>query len=150
MKGEKNMVFRNEYSDVLKSVGYDVESKGAIYFGSLLDEVRELLKAGADEKTIRKVLPNYKLEDFHFFFEVPKENYDEELDKFCNSRVVTEANKKMNKEIMGETTANMDVNTSLIFFAKMFNDREQRAQELKNTRLLIKNNNTGILQSVKQ
>jgi len=125
------------YKDVLGNMGYDVESKGAIYFSSLLDDIRKLLDSDISEDEIRKVLPNYYREDQHFFFEVTPEHYYSELNSFCASR--KDLSKSKDIPVMG-------LDDSVIYFAKMFNSSRDFT---KGKNKYIKTNTIGIIESVK-
>ena len=131
------MKLKNEYSEVLKESGYNIETRGAIYFSSLLDEVRGLLMKGAKSDDVKRLLPRYYLEDYHFFFEVPKDEYFAELNDFNGKRVVLKKDKKV--PVMG-------LEDSLIYFANMFNERENLTKDVK---VFVKSPTTGNLKSVK-
>ena len=122
------MKLKNEYSEVLKESGYNIETRGAIYFSSLLDEVRGLLMKGAKSDDVKRLLPRYYLEDYHFFFEVPKDEYFAELNDFNGKRVVLKKDKKV--PVMG-------LEDSLIYFANMFNERENLTKEDANGRRIF-------------
>lgn len=128
------MKIKNEYSDVLKKEGYNVETNGAMFFGSLLDEVRALLAEGKTEEEIKLLLPRYYVEDYHFFFEVGKDRYFKELYDFCASKKAPEGSTGMNLE------------TSLLFFAGKFNEGKELTDGKK---LLVKTPTSGKIVSVK-
>ena len=120
----------SEYKGVLSALGYNTESKGAILFMDLLNEVRNLLNEEKTEEEIRKLLPRYYLEDYHFCYEIPKNIYFEELKAFCNSRVITDENKSINSEIMGDFP-NSGLEESLLFFATKFNEFDKTKRTSK-------------------
>jgi hypothetical protein len=116
---------------LLGKLGYNINCKGVYYFVDLIDDVRNALKEYDDINFIKKeMLPRYYLEGYHFAFEVGKYRYFEELDKFCNSRVITRKNKKINREIMN-CKNNMNVHDTLIFIAKYYNNLEEKDNSFK-------------------
>ena len=116
------MKLKNEYKEVFESMGYDVELKGAIFFQSLMDGVCELLNKGIEDQEIKKLLPRYYLEDYHFFFEISKERYFKELCEFGLS-----INKKNDKKTTKINDFNLE--NTLLFLSKMVNNKEEKSKE---------------------
>jgi hypothetical protein len=114
-----------EYKLLLRRLGYDVESKGAVYFLDLIDDVRRLLNEGYNADEVKELLPRYYLENYHFYYEVGRYKYMGELEKFCSSRVVNKKNSAFNRRIL-KSRGNMNIEDSLIFFAEYFNKLEQK------------------------
>ena len=66
----KKEYMKDEYKVVFEGLGYNVKSKGAMFFGDLIGDVRELLKEGKTEEEIKELLPRYYVEYYHFCYEV--------------------------------------------------------------------------------
>ena len=108
----------------LRSLGYDLNKKGALFFFDLLRDVREMLSKEMSQEEIKEELPKYYIDYSHFDYEVGLKNYYRDLEEFCFSRKVTKDNKKINNQVMGEVN-NMNVENKLIFFATYFNKKEK-------------------------
>ena len=114
----------SDYQMVFEGLGYNVKSKGAMFFGDLIGDVRELLKEGKTEEEIKELLPRYYVEYYHFCYEgIGREKYLNELRNFCAERTV---NEQTNKFVLP-----LGVEDSLLFFAKMFNGEEKDNDKAK-------------------
>ena len=127
----------SEYEGLFKNLGYDVKLKGAMLFNDLLDEVRNLLKEGMSDKEIKEFLPSIYLEYYHFCYEIGRYKYFNELDAFCNSRKVTKKNMSTNRKVMN-MRPNMNLENSLLFFSKYYNNLEKKNNlEKEKAKLLV-------------
>ena len=114
-----------EYKDIFKEFGYQVEKRGAIYFFSLLDEVRHDLASGMSDEELREIIPRICLEDYHFYFEEKKSAYFSKLNDFLTTR-------SNNKNISGIVLEkDVDLIDSTIAFAKYFNAKEEIKEETR-------------------
>lgn len=122
------------YKGILSELGYDTDLLGSMFFIDLLGDVCTLLNEGKDNEEIRKLLPSYYLEYYHFCYEVPRVKYFKELDKFCNSRVVSDDTKSANKELM-DGVPNLELEDLLILLANKLIELEK----IKNTaKIMVK------------
>ena len=119
----KKEYMKDEYKVVFEGLGYNVKSKGAMFFGDLIGDVRVLLKEGKTEEEIKELLPRYYVEYYHFCYEVGRNNYFNELRAFCAERTV---NEKTNKSVLP-----VGVEDSLLYFAKMFSGKEKDNDKAK-------------------
>ena len=136
----------NEYKGELEKFGYDVNTKGFVLFADLIQDLQPLFREGKDIEEIRKLLPTYYLEQYHFVQEIGKNKYFELLKSFCNSRKVSERQKELSSKQYGQLPkAGLD--DSVMFFAKYFNDLHKK--EMEGKKLFIQNKNTAFIKSVK-
>ena len=68
-----------EYYDTFNKLGYQTNIKGAEYFFSLLDEIRDLLRNGVEDEELLRVIPSICLEEYHFHLEVGGKLYKERI-----------------------------------------------------------------------
>lgn len=80
-------MFEN-YLNILGQIGFDSKCRGAIFISSIVSEVISLLEEGIQDEEILKRLPSLYLEDYHFFFEVGRFKYFDEINKCISSRNV--------------------------------------------------------------
>ena len=134
-----------EYREMFSKMGYNVDLYGAGLFESMLEEVRKLLDSGITEEEIRKVLPDYYREDFHFFFDIGKDEYFKKLKEFCNSRKPSEKEASIikRKELGVSSKSGLSVDDSLLYFAKYFNN--QTKNDFEDKKVCIKTPTTGII-----
>ena len=137
-----------EYREVFSKMGYNVDLYGAGLFESMLEEVRMLLASGATEEEIRKVLPDYYREDFHFYFEIGENEYFEQMKEFCSSRKISKKEKSIinRKELKIPSKKNLSVEDSLLRFAKYFNKLNKNLYEGK--KVIVKTPTSGIVTNV--
>ena len=120
-------MMEEEYIKILEKLGYDVILKGSLLFVDLLVDCCEMVKNNKTDDEIRELLPIYYLENYHFYYGIGRKIYMAELDRFCNSRVVNDENENFNiKMCMPQN--NMNLEDSLIFFARYFNKLEDENQ----------------------
>lgn len=82
-------MFEN-YLNILGQIGFDSKCRGAIFISSIVSEVITLLEEGIQDEEILKRLPSLYLEDYHFFFEVGRFKYFDEINKCISSRKVND------------------------------------------------------------
>ena len=140
IKTMENAIYRNEFS----RMGYDVDLFGAGLFESMLNEVRMLLDTGLTEEEIKAMLPDYYREDFHFYFEVGEKEYFKQLKEFCSSKksLKKEASIRNRKELGVLPKKDINVDESLLHFAKYFNGLESLYED---TKVIVKTPTSGII-----
>ena len=140
IKTMENAIYRDEFS----RMGYDVDLFGAGLFESMLNEVRMLLDTGLTEEEIKAMLPDYYREDFHFYFEVGEKEYFKQLKEFCSSKksLNKEASIRIRKELGVLPKKNINVDESLLHFAKYFNGLENLYED---TKVIVKTPTSGII-----
>ena len=140
IKTMENAIYRDGFS----RMGYDVELFGAGLFESMLNEVRMLLDTGLTEEEIKAMLPDYYREDFHFYFEVGEKEYFKQLKEFCSSKksLKKEASIRSRKELGVLPKKNINVDESLLHFAKYFNGLENLYED---TKVMVKTPTSGII-----
>ena len=140
IKTMENAIYRDEFS----RMGYDVDLFGAGLFESMLNEVRMLLDTGLTEEEIKAMLPDYYREDFHFYFEVGEKEYFKQLKEFCSSKksLKKEASIRNRKELGVLPKKNINVDESLLHFAKYFNGLENLYED---TKVIVKTPTSGII-----
>ena len=133
---------KNEYRGVFEGLGYDVDTKGALFFGELIEDARELLKEGKSEEEVKEILPGCYTEYYHFVYEgIGRENYLNALDSFFTSRKDDQAVKFFASEFMGFDSCPSKEDL-LVFFAKKFNKMENKRNKV---RILIDGSNCGVV-----
>ena len=74
-----------EYKEFLERNGFDVNIVGANYFIDLLGEVVQRLLDNCDVSEIKELFPAMCLEYYHFYYEVSRFKYLDELDYFSKN-----------------------------------------------------------------
>ena len=74
-----------EYKKFLEKYGFDIGIVGANYFIDLLEEVVEKILDNYDVSEIVELFPAMCLEYYHFYYEVSKFEYLEELEYFSKN-----------------------------------------------------------------
>ena len=120
-----------EYRGLFEKLGYNIDSRGAIFFEDLLNDTRQLLKEGYTDEEIKEELPTICSE----VYEIGRKIYYAELHSFCNNHIIDRENRTLNKKIIGRKL-NLDLEDLIIIFAKYFNKLEQRRQN--QNKVLIK------------
>ena len=116
-----------EYKEVFNKSGYHTEKKGALYFFSLLDEVRNELKEGFTDEEIKEKLPSICLEEYHFYFEIRKSKYIEGINDFLSTR-------NKNKQEIVDSASELSLDDALLVFAKYFNNKELEHEKENGTK----------------
>ena len=73
------------YKEFLEKNGYDIHMVGSKYFIDLLEEIVEKILDNFDESEIKELFPSMCLENYHFYYEVSRFKYLEELDYFSKN-----------------------------------------------------------------
>ena len=135
----------NEYKGVLEKFGFDINTKGAILFLDLVVEIKELFKEGKTEEEIRKVLPSYYLEHYHFIHEIGRDKYFKELRSFCDNRKISEKQTELNGKEFG-SLPKIGLDDSIIFFSRYFSNLEKK--EFEGQKLFVKTSNSSVIKKV--
>ena len=116
----------------MNSLGYDIEEVGARFFFDLLSDVRSMISVEMSDDIIRQELPKYYIDYAHFDYEVGQNYYQEELRRFCQSRVIDENNVKINAEVGNQE--NMSLEDTLLFFGHFFEKQEEKSKVYEYTK----------------
>ncbi len=134
-----------EKTKFYEKLGFDSKLAGCVYFDDLVEEVRMILDLG-DMSTfneIRDFLPRIELESYHFFFEVGRFKYYEEIDKFLKSRFESRKRMKKSKNAYVDLFGNNDLmnkDKSVYRMARYLN--EQRDLQNGHVKQLVKDNSS--------
>ena len=72
-----------EKADFYESIGFDSNLNGCAFFDDLVEDVRQILDTQElSFDKVKKILPTLELESYHFFFEVGRYQYLEEIETF--------------------------------------------------------------------
>ena len=113
------------YKSELTKLGFDTTMKEAQYFFDMVDEVRTLVNDGMNYEEILEMIPRISLEYYHFYYEVPRREFESGLSKFLDSREkLSKRDKQRAKNNSSIMVPKMSVEDSLIFFAETFNYME--------------------------
>ena len=74
-----------EYKEFLERNGYDIHMVGSNYFIDLLEDIVEKLLDNYDVSEIKELFPCMCLENYHFYYEVSRFKYLDELDYFSKN-----------------------------------------------------------------
>ena len=108
-----------EYIAVFNKLGYDVQKKGAVFFFSLLDDVRSELANGLSDEEIMEKIPGICLDEYHFYFEIKKSAYMKAINDFLNTRDEKKG-KKLLPEVI-DSNKEISLEEAALIFAKYFN-----------------------------
>ena len=131
----KYAVIKEEYIELFKELGYDVQNKGIAMYCSIIDDVRDMIAEGNNDKEIRSELDTIYRELYRFYFEVGRGDFFEAIDKFRKTM-------KLRTRKNGEELAKMGLQSdgydlgleeSIIYFAKFFSEKDKN-----NTRKVAK------------
>ena len=129
----------DEYKSIFKELGYDVNNKGSIYYGALLDDVVELVEEGKSTEEIKNIFPSICLELYHFYFEVAKPRFLGRIEEF-RSTVIKSKNRKSVNELLemglDSDGSNMELDDSAIYFAKYI-VKNKKLKENENSHKVI-------------
>ena len=76
-----------EKADFYESIGFDSNLNGCAFFDDLVEDVRQILDTQElSFDKVKKILPILELESYHFFFEVGRYQYLEDIETFLKSR----------------------------------------------------------------
>ena len=96
------MKLNEERKKLYNDLGFNSELDGCLFFDDLVEEVRQLMDIDElDYNNIKEILPRLELEFYHFFYEVGRFVYLDEIDKFLKSRKKTPKSKTMFSEVFG-------------------------------------------------
>ena len=130
---------KDNYKDLFRKLGYEVENKGALLYGALIEDVIDMMEDDKTEEEIRDIFPSICLELYRFCYETTRNRFFNYIDNFRKS-----INKKQRKEMrqlleMGLETDGfgLELEDSVIYFAKYF-IREKKKGENNNNKILIK------------
>ena len=134
---ERYELYKREFT----KLGFDTSIREAQYFYDMIDEVRTLVNEGKNYDEILEMIPRISLEYYHFYYEVPRRDFESGLSKFLDSR------DKLSKREKQRVKSN----SSIMVFAETFNYMDnEKVLEIENVSLdendpiqkkLIANNN---------
>jgi len=112
------------YNDFMRSIGYNIDNKGGMFFIDLMGHVVDLINEGKSEEEIKDLIPCYCIEYYHFCYEISKFEYLKELELFCKTGYVlkSKGEKKKRKESLED---------KLIRISKRY-IKQQRIYEVNN------------------
>lgn len=145
---ERYKLYKREFT----KLGFDTSIREAQYFYDMIDEVRTLVNEGKNYDEILEMIPRISLEYYHFYYEVPRSDFESGLSKFLDSRdKLSKREKQRVKSNSSIMVPKMSVNDAIIFFAETFNYMDnEKVLEIENVSLeendsiqkkLIANNN---------
>lgn len=85
-----------KYKDFLIRNGFDVSIVGSNYFIDLMDEIVGKLRDNYDVLQIKELFPAMCLEYYHFYYEVSRFKFLEELDYFSKNGYVGDSEVEKN------------------------------------------------------
>ena len=89
-------------NNFMRSIGYNIDNKGGMFFIDLMGHVVELMKEGKAVDEIKQLIPRYYVEYYHFCYEISRFEYLKELENFCKTGYILKAKgekKKRNEPI---------------------------------------------------
>ena len=130
---------KEEYKILFKKLGYDVESKGALLYGALIDDVRDLIVEGKSESEIRDTFPSLCLELYRFCYETTRVRFFNYINSFRSS-INVKMRKTENKLLelgLTDDGFEMELEDSILYFANYFINESKRQDTSK---VMIKEN----------
>ncbi len=79
-----------EMTNLLTNLGYDIRNAGATFFGELVYEARRALRSGNSDEEIKQNIPNCITEYGSSYYEIGRNKYIEEINKFFNNQKLLE------------------------------------------------------------
>jgi hypothetical protein len=133
-------VLSEEKKQFYENLGFDTSLDGSTMFDDLVEEVRILLDTdNINYSTIMKLLPSIEVEYYHFYYEVGRMKYLEDLKAFLDSRFIDKNRKKKSKteyvKVFG-TKEPIGVEKSIYIVAKLLN--KERNLQKGNVKTLVK------------
>ncbi len=133
-------VLSEEKKQFYENLGFDTSLDGSTMFDDLVEEVRILLDTdNINYSTIMKLLPSIEVEYYHFYYEVGRMKYLEDLKAFLDSRFIDNKRKKKSKteyvKVFG-TKEPIGVEKSIYIVAKLLN--KERNLQKGNVKTLVK------------
>ena len=129
-----------EKANFYESIGFDSDLDGCTYFDDLVEEVRKILDTEElSFDKIKKILPTIELESYHFFFEVGRSKYLEDIEEFLKSRFLNKNKYKKSKSIYSKIFGSNDyinMDKSIYKLAKYMN--RQRNLQDNHVKYLVK------------
>lgn len=128
---EKEIIImdKEDQKNLLKELGYSLDSLGSVFFLDLVGDVISLLEEQKSKKDIKILLPRYYLEYYHFYYEIGRYQYLQELESFCQKRKQSIKTNKRFKKIL-RIDANSSVEDTIISFSQ-YCMREKHYQKTK-------------------
>lgn len=132
---------KDEYKDIFKKLGYNVDIKGAVLFSAILDDVVDMIEEGKNEMEIRDMFPAICLELYRFYFEITRKKFMSDIDLFRSS--ITRKNRKRVNELLEMGLDNdgskLELEDSVLFFGNYI---------VKMRNNLLKNDNQKVFKKV--
>ncbi len=133
-------VLSEEKKQFYENLGFDTSLDGSTMFDDLVEEVRILLDTdNINYSTIMKLLPSIEVEYYHFYYEVGRMKYLEDLKAFLDSRFIDNKRKKKSKteyvKVFG-TKEPIGVEKSIYIVAKLLNKEKDLQKD--NVKTLVK------------
>ena len=133
-------VLSEEKKEFYENLGFDTNFTGSALFDDLVEEVKSLLDTENIKKSdIMKVLPSIEVEYYHFFYEIGRFKYFEDLQSFLDSRFLDRKRIKKSKTEYVKVFGNNDphgIENSVYKVAKHLN-KEKNLQN-NDVKVLVK------------
>jgi len=129
-----------EKADFYESIGFDSDLNGCAFFDDLVEDVRQILDTQElSFDNIKKILPTLELESYHFFFEVGRNRYLEDIELFLKSRFENKKRYRKSKAMYTKIFGNselINIDKSVYKLAKYLNG--QRNLQENHVKYLVK------------
>ena len=110
------------YNEFMRNVGYNIDTKGGMFFIDLMGHVVDMINEGKTEEEIRELIPRYYVEYYHFCYEISRFEYLKELELFCKTGYMLKSKGEKKKR-------NESIEDKLIRFSRRY-IKEQRISEV--------------------